>query len=164
MPQRAKPIARTPEAPLPEAALRRRWEHALHEDSLFHQRMAFFAATEGLFLVALTTLWAEGAHWALVITTGGASALFALFWLRIQRRQWKYIAKISHLLEYDAAEFNEDAYADRGMEDPEDSTRDMAVWLPVGFIALATVLTLGFLAFPKSLATPTASTPPSQGR
>jgi hypothetical protein len=77
----------------------RLWQHGLHEERLFHDRLNYFSAIQvgllGVFSVLYHKEPSPGVFTPLTVT---ALAL-ALLWLRIQVRHWRYCVHVNGRIE-----------------------------------------------------------------
>jgi hypothetical protein len=78
----------------PPDEVNRLWQHGMHEERLFHDRLNYFSFLETGFLTICGIMYnKEPAVWFFVpITVVGL--LFTLLWLIIQRRHWTYCVHV----------------------------------------------------------------------
>jgi len=93
------------EAPLQADEINRLWQHGLHEERLFHDRLNYFSAIEvgllGCFAILYQKEPTPGVFVPLTIT----ALAFALLWLRIQTRHWRYCEHVFGQIKREAPEF-----------------------------------------------------------
>ena len=70
--------------------LNRMWQHALHEERLFHDRLNYFSVVEIGLLSAFAILYNKDRPFGLLITLAGAALAFTVFWLLLQYKHWQY--------------------------------------------------------------------------
>ena len=88
--------------PLPDTLkpdeLNRLWQHAMHEERLFHDRMNFFSAMQvgllGVFAILYNKEPALGVFVPLIIV----ALAFTLLWLAVQVRHWRYCVHVHVLI------------------------------------------------------------------
>jgi len=74
--------------------LNRLWQHGLHEERLFHDRLNYFSAVEIGLLSVFAILYNKDRPFGLLIPLTGAALAFTLFWLVIQYNHWRYCVYI----------------------------------------------------------------------
>jgi hypothetical protein len=74
--------------------LNRLWQHGLHEERLFHDRLNYFSAVEIGLLSVFAILYNKDQPVGLLIPLTGAALAFTLFWLVLQYKHWRYCAFI----------------------------------------------------------------------
>ncbi len=68
----------------------RLWQHALHEERLFHDRLNYFSAVEIGLLSVFAILYNKDRPFGLLIPLTVAALVFTIFWLVIQYKHWRY--------------------------------------------------------------------------
>jgi hypothetical protein len=68
----------------------RLWQHALHEERLFHDRLNYFSAVEIGLLSVFAILYNKDRPFGLLIPLTIAALVFTIFWLVIQYKHWRY--------------------------------------------------------------------------
>src|SRR4051795_12610449 len=72
----------------------RLWQHALHEERLFHDRINFFSAMQvgllGVFAILYNKEPAPGVFLPLTLV----ALAFTLLWLAVQVRHWRYCVHV----------------------------------------------------------------------
>lgn len=90
---------------LPADEINRMWQHAMHEEKLFHDRLNSFAGMQVGFLGVFAILYnKEPAPWVLIPLTVAALAL-ALLWFRVQVRHWRYCVHVHDRIRRDVPEY-----------------------------------------------------------
>src|SRR5215204_2892844 len=75
-------------APSPDE-LNRLWQHGLHEERLFHDRLKYFSAVEIGLLSVFAILYNKDQPVGLLIPLTGAALAFTIFWLVLQYNHWR---------------------------------------------------------------------------
>ena len=73
-----------------EDELNRLWQHALHEERLFHDRLNYFSAVEIGLLSVFAILYNKDRPFGLLAPLTVAALGFTLFWLILQFNHWRY--------------------------------------------------------------------------
>ena len=79
----------SPPPPSPDE-LNRLWQHGLHEERLFHDRLNYFSALEMGLLTVCGILYNKGPAVEFLLPLTAVAILFSLLWLVIQTRHWRY--------------------------------------------------------------------------
>jgi hypothetical protein len=95
---------------------KRLFDHGLHEDKLFNDRLSFFLVFESLLLNVVASLYRCGTPApALVFASFAALGLVTtLIWVYVQRRQYVYVRVLIKRLEDHFPEFADTRLAARG--------------------------------------------------
>jgi hypothetical protein len=84
----------TPEAPPHPDEVNRLWQHGMHEERLFHDRLNYFSAIQvgllGVFAILYHKEPSPGVFVPLTVT----GLAFTLLWLRVQVRHWRYCVHV----------------------------------------------------------------------
>jgi hypothetical protein len=83
-----------PASPSPDE-LNRLWQHGLHEERLFHDRLNYFSAVEIGLLSVFAILYNKDQPVGLLIPLTGAALAFTIFWLVLQYNHWSYCVFIN---------------------------------------------------------------------
>lgn len=70
--------------------LNRLWQHALHEERLFHDRLNYFSVVEIGLLSAFAILYNKDRPFGLLVALTCAALVFTVFWFTIQYKHWRY--------------------------------------------------------------------------
>jgi hypothetical protein len=70
--------------------LNRLWQHALHEERLFHDRLNYFSVVEIGLLSAFAILYNKDRPFGLLAALTGAALVFTVFWFFLQYKHWQY--------------------------------------------------------------------------
>ncbi len=77
---------------LSEDEINRLWQHGLHEERLFHDRLNYFSVVELGLLSAFAILYNKERPVGLLILITVAALVFTIFWLILQFNHWRYCA------------------------------------------------------------------------
>jgi len=89
-----KDAARLVETPAPPDEANRLWQHGMHEEKLFYDRLNYFSAIQvGLLGVFAILYNKDPSPWLFAPLTASALA-FAVLWLRVQVRHWRYCVHV----------------------------------------------------------------------
>lgn len=75
---------------LSQDELNRLWQHGLHEERLFHDRLNYFSIVELGLLSAFAILYNKDRPLGLLTPLAVAALAFTLFWLILQYNHWRY--------------------------------------------------------------------------
>ena len=75
--------------------LNRLWQHGMHEERLFHDRLNYFSVVEIGLLSVFAILYNKDQPVGLLIPLTLAALAFTIFWLVIQYNHWRYCAFIN---------------------------------------------------------------------
>lgn len=70
--------------------LNRLWQHGLHEEKLFHDRLNYFSVVELGLLSAFAILYNKNQPLGLLAPLTIAALTFTIFWLILQYNHWRY--------------------------------------------------------------------------
>jgi hypothetical protein len=128
----------TPEAPPPADEVNRLWQHGMHEERLFHDRMNFFSALQVGLLGDFPILYnKEPAVGVFVPHTAVALAL-TLLWLMVQVRHWRYCVHVHALMRRAIPEYGRTvaSFAGPGRTDGLSIARSLAFAVPLLFAVI----------------------------
>ena len=130
-----------PEAPPPADEVNRLWQHALHEERLFHDRMNFFSAMQvgllGVFAILYNKEPAPGVFAPLI----AVALAFTLLWLAVQVGHWRYCVHVHVLVRRAVPEYSRTVASFVGRtEDGLSIARPLAFAVPLLFAAIWVVL------------------------
>src|SRR5262245_3838186 len=83
-----------PESPLHADEVNRLWQHGLHEERLFHDRLNYFSAMQIGLLGVFAILYHKEPSLAVFIPLTVAALAFTLLWLWVQVRHWNYCVHV----------------------------------------------------------------------
>jgi hypothetical protein len=131
-------MADTPEDPPRVDEVNRLWQHAMHEERLFHDRMNFFSAMQvgllGVFAILYNKEPAPGVFVPLV----AVALAFTVLWLVVQVRHWRYCVHVHVLVRRAVPEYGRTvaSYAGPGRTDGLSIARPLAFAVPLLFGAI----------------------------
>ena len=102
MPQQ-EPSATPPKAAVDE--VNRLWQHGLHEERLFHDRLNSFSALEMGLLTVCGIMYNKEPALGFFLLLTVLALLFTFLWLTIQLRHWAYCEHINRRMQRLAPEF-----------------------------------------------------------
>lgn len=93
--------------PLSQDELNRLWQHALHEERLFHDRLNYFSVVEIGLLSAFAILYNKDRPFGLLAPLTVAALAFTVFWFLLQYKHWRYCIFIYSRLRRNVPEYRE---------------------------------------------------------
>src|SRR5262245_33243614 len=72
----------------------RLWQHGLHEERLFYDRLNYFAAIQVGLLGVIAILYHKEPSLGVFVPLTAAALAFNLLWLRVQVRHWRYCVHV----------------------------------------------------------------------
>lgn len=92
--------------------LNRLWQHALHEERLFHDRLNYFSVVEIGLLSAFAILYNKDRPFGLLAAVAVAALVFTVFWFLLQYKHWRYCVFIYSRVRENVPEYRQtvDAY------------------------------------------------------
>jgi hypothetical protein len=126
-------------------AANRVWQHGMHEEKLFHDRLNYFSFLETGLLTLCALLYNKDPALALLLPLAVVGFLFTLLWLLIQTRHWAYCEHVHRRTRELVPDYRDTLaqWAGPGRSDGWSISRPLALAVPVLF-ALTWV---GFLAW-----------------
>ncbi|HEV7902641.1 MAG TPA: hypothetical protein VGO96_02280 [Pyrinomonadaceae bacterium] len=147
VPKYDKPLAKTSDD-LEAEQRARTWEHGLHEDKLFNDRLNFFSFLESALLGIFGVLYSKqpSAPKSFLYSLGGLGLASTLIWLFIQLRQMFYLKHLVSKSIKILPEFREtlDGFSKNKWWRRFSVTRLLAVFIPVLFF-IVWALTIFFM-------------------
>jgi hypothetical protein len=129
------PLPDPPESRLRADEINRLWQHGMHEERLFYDRLNYFSAIQvGLLGVFAILYQKEPSTWLFAPLTAVALA-FALLWLRVQLRHWRYCLHVNDQIRNSVPEYARTiaAFASIGRKDGLSISHPLAYTVPVLF-------------------------------
>jgi len=121
--------------PLDPNEINRLWQHGMHEERLFHDRLNYFSAIQvGLLGVFAILYHKDPSPWVFAPLTATALA-FAFLWLNIQVRHWHYCVHVHILIRRMVPEYARTvaAFAGPGRKDGLSISQPLAYAVPLLF-------------------------------
>jgi hypothetical protein len=125
-------------APFPVDELNRLWQHGMHEERLFYDRMNYFSAIQVGLLGVFAILYHKEPSPGLFAPLTAAALAFALLWLRVQVRHWRYCVHVNDQIKEAVPEYARTvaAFASAGRKDGLSISQPLAFAVPLLFAAL----------------------------
>ena len=122
--------------------INRIWQHGMHEERLFHDRLNYFSAMQIGLLGVFAILYHKEP--ALVVFTLIA-LLFTLLWLWVQVRHWRYCVHVNEQIKRFVPEYGRtvEAFAAPGRKDGLSISRPLAIAVPLLFFLTWIALFVG---------------------
>ena len=86
------------EVPLSPDEINRLWQHGMHEERLFYDRLNYFSAIQVGLLGVFAILYHKDPSPGLFAPLTAVALAFALLWLRVQVRHWRYCVHVHKLM------------------------------------------------------------------
>ncbi len=131
-------------------AANRVWQHGMHEEKLFHDRLNYFSFLETGLLTLCALLYNKDPALALLLPLAVVGLLFTLLWLLIQTRHWAYCEHVHQRTRELVPDYRDTlaGWAGPGRRDGWSISRPLALAVPmlfaftwVGFLAWVLVRT-----------------------
>ena len=126
--------------------MNRLWQHGLHEERLFHDRLNYFSVVEIGLLSVFAILYNKGQPVGLLIPLTVAALAFTIFWLIIQYNHWRYSEFIHLRIRECVPEYRETVDTYFGERDSRKQTTGFSFAKPLSLAAPA-LFALTWLAF-----------------
>jgi hypothetical protein len=126
-----------PEAMSSPDEVNRLWQHGLHEERLFYDRMNYFSAVQVGLLGVFAILYHKEPTVGVFVPLTAAALVFALLWLRVQLRHWCYCVHVYEQIRRAVPEYARTvaAFARPGRTDGLSISRPLAYAVPCLFAA-----------------------------
>jgi hypothetical protein len=126
-----------PDSPLTSEQVNRLWQHGMHEERLFHDRLNFFSAIQVGLLGVFAILYHKELSPGVFAPLTAVAIAFTLLWLRVQVRHWRYCLHVNQRLKRDVSEYARTVatYATPGHSDGLSISRPLAFAVPLLFAA-----------------------------
>jgi hypothetical protein len=113
----------------------RLWQHGMHEERLFHDRLNYFSAIQVGLLGVFSVLYHKEMLPGLFVPLTAAAIAFTLLWLRVQVRHWRYCLHVNTRLKALVPEYARTvaAYASPGRTDGLSISQPLAYAVPLIF-------------------------------
>lgn len=127
----------TADAPLHPDQVNRLWQHGMHEERLFHDRLNYFSAVQAGLLGVFAILYNKEPFPGVFAPLTAVGLAFALLWLRVQVRHWRYCVHVNERLKRSVPEYIQTiaGFAAPGRADGLSIARPLAFAVPVLFAA-----------------------------
>jgi hypothetical protein len=131
-----------PRRPAEPAALdphevNRLWQHGMHEERLFYDRLNYFSAIQVGLLGVFAILYHKETAFAVFLPLTAAALAFNLLWLWVQTRHWRYCVHVHVRIREAVPEYARTvaAFAGPGRKDGLSISRPLAAAVPLVFAA-----------------------------
>jgi len=142
-----EPVEPTPVHP---DEINRLWQHGMHEERLFYDRLNYFSAIQVGLLGVFAILYNKEPSPVVFAPLTAVALAFALLWLRVQVRHWHYCLHVNNQIKRAVPEYARTiaAFASPGRTDGLSISRPLAFAVPLLFAAawLALFAWVGFRA------------------
>lgn len=138
--------ARSPEAAVHPDEINRLWQHGLHEERLFYDRLNYFSAIQVGLLGVFAILYQKEPSPGLFAPLTAIAIAFGLLWLYVQARHWRYCVHVHKQMRRAVPEYARTvaAFAKPGRTDGLSISRPFAFAVPLLF-ALIWVALFGWV-------------------
>ena len=127
----------TPEAQPPADEVNRLWQHGMHEERLFHDRMNFFSAMQVGLLGVFSILYNKEPALGVFVPLTLVALAFTLLWLVVQVRHWRYCVHVHVLVRRAVPEYSRTVASFVGRtEDGLSIARPLAFAVPLLFAVI----------------------------
>ena len=117
--------------------INRLWQHGMHEERLFHDRLNYFAAMQVGLLGVFAILYHKEPSPGVFAPLAAAALALDLLWLRVQTRHCRYCVHVYEQVKKAVPEYGRTVagYAAPGRPDGLSLARPLAVAVPLVFAA-----------------------------
>lgn len=122
--------------------INRLWQHGMHEERLFHDRLNYFSAMQIGLLGVFAILYHKEPALGVFVPLTAIALAFTLLWLWVQVRHWRYCVRVHVQIKKCVPEYGRtvDAWAAPGRKDGLSISRPLAIAVPLLFAATWVVL------------------------
>src|SRR5262245_57370264 len=115
----------------------RLWQHGLHEEKLFYDRLNYFSAIQVGLLGVFAILYHKEPSLGVYVPLTVAALAFAFLWLWVQMRHWRYCVHVNEQIKRAVPEYGRTvaAFAAPGRTDGLSISRPLAIAVPLLFAA-----------------------------
>jgi hypothetical protein len=126
----------------------RLWQHGMHEERLFHDRLNYFSAIQVGLLGVFAILYHKEPSPGVFIPLTAVALAFTLLWLWVQVRHWRYCVHVNEQIKRAVPEYGRTlaAFAGPGRKDGLSISRPLAFAVPLLFGATWVLLFAWVLA------------------
>jgi hypothetical protein len=113
----------------------RLWQHGMHEERLFHDRLNYFSAVQVGLLGVFAVLYHKEPSPGLFAPLTAVGLAFALLWLRVQVRHWHYCVHVNERIKAAVGDYARTvaSFAAPGRSDGLSIARPLAFAVPLLF-------------------------------
>src|SRR5437868_1958025 len=102
---RMNPPTNAPEPVHHSDEVNRLWQHGMHEERLFHDRLNYFSALQVGLLGVFAILYNKEPALAVFGPLAAVGLAFTLLWLRVQLRHWRYCVHVNEQIKKAVSEY-----------------------------------------------------------
>ncbi|WP_149111755.1 RipA family octameric membrane protein [Limnoglobus roseus] len=115
--------------------MNRLWQHGMHEERLFHDRLNYFTAVQTGLLAVFAILYQKEPSPGVFAPLTAVALTFAVLWFRVQVRHWRYCVHVSAIIRQMVPEYARTVatFTGRGRTDGLSISRPLAFAVPVLF-------------------------------
>ncbi len=124
-----------PDKAPPPDEINRLWQHGMHEERLFHDRLNYFSGIQVGLLGVFAILYNKDMVLAVFLPLTGVALAFTILWFSIQVRHWRYCVHVNDQIKRLVPEYRRtvEAFAGPGREDGLSISRPLAFAVPILF-------------------------------
>jgi hypothetical protein len=129
-------VETTENGPTPDPnELNRLWQHGMHEERLFHDRLNYFSAVQVGLLGTFAILYNKEPTPGVFLPLITVGLIFSLLWLRVQVRHWRYCVHVHERIKKTVSEYAQTiaGFASPGQPDGLSIARPLAFSIPLLF-------------------------------
>jgi hypothetical protein len=136
--------------------INRLWQHGLHEERLFHDRLNYFSFLETGLLTICVILYNKEPSLGLFLPLTGVALLFTFLWLTIQIRHWAYCVHVNERIRRIVPEYKETTvgFSAGGHRDGLSISKPLALGVPVLFACTWAAFIIWLILRPASVGVP----------
>jgi hypothetical protein len=118
-------------------SVNRLWQHGLHEERLFHDRLNYFSILETGLLTVCGVMYNKEPSLGFFLPMAGVAFLFTLLWLVIQTRHYAYCVHVNNRIRAVVPEYKDTTagFSAGGHRDGLSISKPLALAIPVLFAA-----------------------------
>jgi hypothetical protein len=115
--------------------INRLWQHGMHEERLFHDRLNYFSAVQVGLLGVFAILYNKEPSLGVFVPLTVAAIACAFLWLRVQVRHWQYCVHVHEQIRQTVPEYARTvaAFASPGRKDGLSIATPLAIAMPLLF-------------------------------
>lgn len=127
-----------PEPVLSPDEINRIWQHGMHEERLFYDRMNFFSAMQVGLLGIFAILYHKEPSPGVFIPLTVIALAFTILWYWVQVRHWRYCVHVNDHVRRSVPEYGRtvSSFAGRGRTDGLSISRPLAFTVPLLFAVM----------------------------
>lgn len=131
---------------LSQDEINRLWQHALHEERLFHDRLNYFSVVEIGLLSAFAILYNKDRPFGLLAALTAAALVFTAFWFLLQYKHWRYCVFIYSRVSENVPEYRRTVDTYFGQNAADEQTTAFSFSKPLS-LASPVLFALTWIAF-----------------